>query len=348
MSSYKSIIRRIRRLPLSYTQLHDLLALLKSLYPTPKSKNYLKLLDNILVNEKFDDITHILDLLYKGSSPQWLKEFKHTNYLSLKSSWPQVHLINELTKDPSVLKKYQHQLQEESNEDISMVAHFGLSPGKREPIVPLVKYSSHTGRIDSMMNEAAKRYKFVFANQGLLSRSKIPVLEVIYPTNRLALPLHPAKRDRLLKEKVTSVKHTLELYKPITIEGLQEIYQLAIHKPLSESHHRDKPNNPSNKPNSPSNKLNSPSNKLDPLTINKNFFKYMEKKRQHEIISSMVQKHLRPKKLIPTDHNIRKIFRNYTMKQYYLEDDTYRMSWMHNFYENEGSMIEEFKKIKSN
>jgi len=334
MSSYKSIIRRVRRLPLSYTQLHDLLALMKSLYPTSKSKNYIQLLDNILVNEKFDDITHILDLLYKESSPQWLKEFKHTNYLSLKSGWPQVHLINELTKDPSVLKKYQLQLQEEQNEDISMVAHFCLSPGKREPIEPLVKYSTHTGRIDSIMNEAIRRYKFVFANQGLLSRSKIPVLEVIYPTNRLALPLHPAKRDRLLKEKVASVKHTLELYKPIAIEGLQEIYQLAIHKPLSESHHRDKSNNPSNK--------------LDSLTINKNFFKYMEKKRQHEIISSMVQKHLRPKKLIPTDHNIRKIFRNYTMKQYYLEDDTYKMSWMHNFYENEGSMIEEFQQIKIN
>ncbi|KAK6458728.1 uncharacterized protein RJT20DRAFT_8411 [Scheffersomyces xylosifermentans] len=328
---YKEFCRRIHRLPLTRDMISRLMAITKYKLVTVqpynpkfdkrKYKNSIKLLDDILVDEKYDKLHDLLDVIFKTTIPvpAWKTAFLTMPFLQLQDHWPQVHAIHELTKVRAQLKPYEEALKEEANEDHSVMKFFNLSTTQDKDLPKLEmtrSYSKGQGsNIKEIVENVAILHKFIFKHSGVLD-VKVPPLEVLYPTNKYALPIHHKAREKLFKEKIAAIRNLFKALRPIKEEDLQILYEFAIHRPSG-----------SNKPE---------------CAINTRFYKYMIKKHKAEekSLAPIIRHYLRQKKLIPNDHNIRKIFREYVMKQFYEEDkNVYRISWMQNFYENESSLL---------
>ncbi|KAG2734480.1 hypothetical protein G9P44_002486 [Scheffersomyces stipitis] len=298
-------------------------------FSSTKFHNYMTLLDDILVEEKYSRVHDLLDLIYKlpASSQSWKDKFLTIDYKELENHWPQVHAIDEITSDPKYLEAYREKQRAEKNEEVSVVKHFGLKSKRdnQSPALTMIRKYSDVDQDDSIpqvLKNVQELHKFLFKNQAVFD-VKIPPLEVFYPTNKVALPIHPRERNKLLKKKVASIRNVFKSLRPIAEDDLRQLYEFAIHRP-SVSH---KPE----------------------YNINDKFYKYMIKKHNHEKdnLAPVIRHYLRQKKLIPNDHNIRKLFREYVMKQFYQTSNSknenieeYRMSWMQNYFENETSILE--------
>lgn len=316
---YRNLCRRYNRLPLDKLSIFKLRILTKNNFldthfNKKKYDKHRQLLDDILIHENYDKIEKLLDLIYKQNLDilGWVLELKNTNYLELKQEWPQVHLIYELTStgDKKHLKEYEEKLKTENNDDICLMKHFGLediSVLKPLAILPRANNSASHGDI---INESKILHKFLFDNQTKLTHLKILPIEALYPTNRFGLPLHVTKRDKILRRKITYIKSLFEEFQTISKTDLEHLVSFATY--------------------------NGGSGKDPKLELPQGFFKYMKKKHDIEkvTLNPLVRKFIRSKTLIPNDNNIRKYYRDYVRKQYYLEDRTYKMCWMQNFYEN--------------
>ena len=333
---YKQICRRIHRLPLDRKTLKYLHLYCKGKFATPlKKAQYqhspidknlhergISILDEVLVNENYESLDIVLDFIYKDTrlQPSWITDFMKFKYSAFKPYWPQVHLFNELTHNPEHSKIYKENLEKEKDADLSLLDYFGISP---EPIdLDLKPLRSPVGDKPSpvvvILLEIKKLHLFLFKNQEKLTHLKIQPLEITYPTNRFALPIHVTQRDRLLKEKINYAKKLTQEFRPICEESLNHLIKFAIYKPGNKE----------------------PSNTYK---INEKFYRYMIRKHKMEStrLSPLSRRHLRSKKLIPDDNNIRKYMREYVRRQFYYDSNlnTHKMSWMQNFYENEKRVV---------
>lgn len=316
---YKELCKRINRLPLNKPLLNHIVNQTRCTYLSKaKYSKLLRLYDDILKHEKHELLPDLLDKYFKSQS-EWLKKFDTIPFDKLKLSWPQVHLISELTKDN---KQYEARLKDEISE-VSLLKHFNLR-GIELSLYPIKKPTSSSSNVTDLLKEVTSMYKFLQTNQSrLLNRVKIQPMEVLYPSSRFALPIHPLKRDKLLQEKISTTKLIFRKFKPIEKDNLAMLIDFAIHKLRI---HEE-----------------SPTTDPHPLEINKNYFEFMISKRKGESLNPVVRKLTRSKKLIPNDNNIRKIVREYVLKQFYYDDELkkYQMSWMQNFYVNKDSMIDD-------
>lgn len=319
---YKELLKRIRLLPLDSKSIRRYKCLTKLQFKsstkpwidTSRYQKQISLLDQVLVREDYDKLKDILDVIYKDEReiPNWLQKFQGLNYLMWQRDWPQVHLVYQLTKHSKFIQEYEDALTEEKNDDLSLVRYFGYSNDnelRERGLVPLKRDNEESSKEDTLIH-IAKLHKFLLNHQKILTHLKIKPLEVIYPTNRFSLPIHVSRRQKLLKQKITYIKNLFKTFRPIEVESLKHLIDVALYKQGQQGHHS--------------------------LQLNELFYRYMTKKHRIERISlsPTVKKYTRKKRLIPNDNNIRKILRQYVKEQFYIVDGDYKLSWMQNFYEN--------------
>lgn len=333
---YKQVYRRIYRLPVDPRTLNLLHTYTRAQFEVPLNKiqyqhnpinkklydKGIKILDNILIEDDYDSLEEVLDFVYKETQPQsqWILDFMKYKYLAFKPHWPQVHLFRELTKSPKHLALYEESLKNDKNEDLSLIEYFDIVPNANDiDLRPLKSMTKDTpSPITIITQEFKKLHSFLIRNQERLTHLKIQPMEVAYPTNRFALPIHVTKRDLMLKEKINYSKRLCEEFIPMKESSLENLIKFAIHKPGK--------------------------NDVDPsYEINKNFYRYMIRKHKIERmeLNPLKKKYVRTKNLIPNDNNIRKYMREYVRKQFSYDSKlgSYKMSWMQNFYENENRIV---------
>lgn len=308
-NQYKQLLKRIYRLPVEKVTLTKLVQYTKTKFTEgdgPNSSLYkssIDLLDDILVKWKLVRLTEVLDKVYSGWKLKLVLDFDKVHYLQLKPYWPYAHLINEFGTQEDVVR-YHDLLSKEKIEDFSTVEHFGFN--KPEVSIDLIKtYEGSDVQYKDMVEELKKIYKVYYDHQGKLMGKKVPPFEAIYPTNRTAGPVHPTVRDQILHDQISLTKNLVRLYKPVEEADLDYLRKFAIHKPSEPGE----------------------------LDINPNFFKYMMNTKHNA--STAVQK-ARTKHLVPSDNNIRKIYREYVRTRFYRDKNgDYKMSWLKDFWQNE-------------
>jgi len=333
---YKQICRRIHRLPLDCKTIERFQLYCKSKFVTPLKKGQyqhssidkrsydkgIKILDDVLVSENYESLNVILDFIYKETSPQpsWISGFMKYKYTAFKPYWPQVHLLNELTTTPKQSKLYEESLQRDKDADLSLSDYFGIKPDSVDIGLRPLKSTTgdKTSPVSTIMLEFKKLHSFLYKNQEKLTHLKMQSLEVTYPTNRFALPIHVTQRDNLLRLKINYAKNLTTEFRPICEDSLNHLIKFAVLKPGNTGGN-------------------------GAYKINGIFYKYMIRLHNYENVNlnPLHRKHLRSKQLIPNDNNIRKYMREYVRKQFYYDSNlkTYKMSWMQNFYENEKRII---------
>lgn len=323
--AYKQLCTRIHQLPLPNGMISRAIGMVKSEFRSLRNldrkrvRKNIAFLDEIIRDEKYELIHKLLDIIYKTSTPKWLKTFEQINYKDLKPFWPQKHLLHEFAEKKEDLTKYvnnyNHMLNEEHDDIISLSRIKPNTSGKHvmEPIERRNRNSEYEYTQEVFLN-VKKLYSFLFKNQGRLIQSKMQPMEVLYGTSRYAEPIHPHKRDKQLKKRITATKLIFHSYRPIERDLLDEIIQYATSNVHSQG----------------------------PLEINKNFFRFMRHKHEIEktILSPTVKYYTRSKKLIPNDNNIRKILRDYALRQYYYDGEDYQMSPMKNYYQNQQPIMD--------
>lgn len=319
LRAYKELISKIRLLPLDKITLEAVKAQTKQQFYSERrpfrsgvdSHRILKIKEtiNLILNDAdLEKLTEVWDSVYKQDSPPWIQKFKNLSYTKFRDIWPQVHLVKEVAPNLKALKEYDTKITEEQHGHFSLMEFMDMS----EPhwtFKMLVKNTEKVpdSDIDHVIKCLTKFHKFVSDNDSRITHLKIQPLEVIYPTNRYARPLHVSERERLLKKKVNYMKQLCNLHKPLRKGDLEHLINVATSVPNS-GHHE----------------------------INPAYFRFMERRRASQVIhmNPSVRHFLQTKKLVPNDNNIRKYLRQYVMKQYYIENGSYQMSWMQNFYEH--------------
>lgn len=327
---YKELCRRNRRLPLDgYSSqllqnrtkaefLASNISTQRSSYSKRKYERFKKILDEVLVEVRIASIEKILDLIYKEKSrkSRWRLDLMQYSSQQLKPWWPEVHFLRELRVGRKT-SEYDSALRMERQDQLCLLDYFGL---KRDNIqgdlVPLSKLSSR-GNEDHIMfivEKASKLHSFLLKNQDFLTHLKIRPFEVAYPSNRLGLPLHIRSRDKILKQKVLYSKNLIKSFLPMDVKDLDHLVKVAVKSDSS----------------------------LPPYQLNPNFFKFMRRKINNEKHTlSPRERRERHKRLVPSDKNIRKIFRSYVKRQFYYDkpSNEYKICWMQNFYENENRLL---------
>lgn len=318
VETYKHIITKARRLPLDLRSLGLLKGVVKQQFQNKvrphrsgvDSRSVTKavsVLDRILNDMDLESMEHVWDYLYKQQEQAWIPQFTKTKYSVFREIWPQVHLMEEVAPNLKQLREYQRYLSKDLNEDFSVLKFMGINLS--EPGLQMLprRSSSQVEDLSQMLHHVFQFHHFVATNRSKITHLKIQPFEVIYPTNKYAQPVHVSVRDRLLKKKVNYMKDLCKLYKPMAKGDLEHLINVATTADVTS---------------------------FD-LEINAAYFRYMERNRLSEVENknpAVLQ--LRNKKLIPNENNIRKILRLYVMKQFYMEDGSYQMSWMQNFYED--------------
>lgn len=326
---YRRIYRHIIRLPVDVITLQQIKTILKNEFRTPLKKadfryssiddrkynEHLTLLRKILVIEDYDTLNDIYDLVYKKERIPWMEEFRRTRYIAFRPFWPVVHLFLQLQISDKHKKIYQNLLEKDKDKDFSLMSFFNVAPDEVTcEIDRLGGFDSPSmNKAEILVKQIRKFHDFLKKNQEKLTHRKIQPFELELPSNSFGLPLHASQRDRLLKEKINYCKQLCENFIPIDQKGLAHLIKVAIHKPGSQS------------------------TDVDIYSINKNFFRYMERKRRKKQDMNLNPRRIanRSKKVIPTDNDIRKGIREYVRHQFYYDLGNYFMSEMQNFYENE-------------
>lgn len=309
---YRQIWRRARYLPLQTSSLERLWTLIRSRFtrdrvPSKKlAQSFINLADTVLVHESWDSISKIWDLIYKNDKPEWIKQFVGLNHRYFETVWPQVHLISHISSDQNVLKPYYNAIQSQQNPLFTL--------GSSQLEFKLVKEYAEGAKfpIPEIYAKASKLYKFISQHQSRITKAKLASLDAVYHTSSIALPLHSTLRDEILHQKVAAVKAAVVKFCPMSKSQHSEIVALALSRP--------------------------------PAAINPNFHRYMYRKRCRESTtkSSIVRSTLRSKKLVPTSHNIAKLFRAYAANQIYIDQDgEYKLSLLESIYLHQHSMWHE-------
>lgn len=321
---YKEICRRIHKLPFDKKSMFHLQQKAKHefiLKPTKqylyssidakKFKTYIDLLDDFLIEENYDSLELICDYTYKSPAPQtkWINDFLNANYMSFKKSWPQVHLINEFAKG-KVKEIYNHALNIQKPYDFSLVETLNLAnelKGKENLFIKPInenKLELNNNTEDELKNvlkNLNKLQEFLQSNQGLLTKNKIRDFEIVYIPNKHGLPLGSIQTHKIYKKHITYFKKLVQQFRPINYELLNHLINFAS---------------------------------SDGPEINDNFFRYMTTKYQNEskTLSPKVRTYLRKKHYVPNDKSIRDFFKEYSKKQFYIdEENQYQMSWLKYF-----------------
>ncbi|CCE79952.1 Piso0_003045 [Millerozyma farinosa CBS 7064] len=326
---YRRIYRHIVRLPVDVTTLEQIKTISRNEFRTPLKKaefryssiddrkynEHFTLLRKILVNEEYDTLNDVYNLVYKREKISWMEELRRTRYIAFRPFWPVVHLFLQLQISDKHKKKYQNLLEKDKDKDFSLMSFFNIAPDEVQCDIDRLGGSdgSSVNEAESLVKQIRKFHDFLKKNQEKLTHLKIHPFELELPSNSFGLPLHASRRDRLLKEKINYCKQLCENFIPIDQKGLAHLIKVAIHKPGAQS------------------------TDVGPYSINKNFFKYMERKRRKEQDMYLNPRVIanRSKKVIPSDNDIRKGIREYVRHQFYYDSGNYFMSKMQNFYENE-------------
>lgn len=315
---YKSITRRICRLPLDIKSLNLLQLSVRDAFRTHKPaptysivnrKDYDRLsniIDDILKKNKYRELPTLLDFIYKDRSQleRWKAEFVTIRYNRWKSTWPQIHLIREFGKSKHI-SAYDRELRQMDGSDFfSILKELNLLvPEDLPPISPICCDSSEP-RLDGIFKEIEKFHQFLKKNSNLIMTVKLLPLEVTYEPSRVGLPLSVAAREKKLRSKITYMKQLCREFRPLPQEVLDHLILVAT-------------------------------DQLGPeLTINPNFYRYS--KRIHEKLpkpSPLERKYLLQKQLIPDSRNIRFHYRSYVTRQFSISNGNYTMSPMKNFYD---------------
>lgn len=311
---YRQLLKRIYKLPVERVTMVKVIEYTKSHFKQKRGNNGLykrsvTLLDEILVQWNMGKLTEVLNTVYCRWNLKLIHEFDEVHYLQLKPYWPSVHLIDEFgTRD--AIKVYHQTLKNETVDLFSTTSIYDASKGPDAsdglPTIGLVNsYSIDDKRLQLMIDELKKIYLLYYDNQEKLIGKKVPPFEAVYPTNRVGRPVHVSIRDRILHDQISLTKNLINRFKPIEKSDLKYLYEFSIHKPIEPSDYH----------------------------INPNFFKFMMKTKHN--VSPTVQKS-RVKHLVPSDNNIRKIYRDYVRTSFYLdENNDYKMSWLKDFWEND-------------
>lgn len=339
---YRELYKKIRSLPLDVNTIEFALDVTRKLFKQPaivknryfyqkRHRNTIKVIDTVLIEKKYEGIHEVLDLIYKRQElfPEKLAEFLKLQLIQITPSWPERHLIDEVTKTPEVVEKYHAAVENEKEKPFKLTNHFGVKPeevGSQESLISNETQTSIKKKLDEGVKQAylerkqrqqeaiqyaMKAYTFLETNQGILSHLKIKPIEAIYPISSRGTPLPVVSRRKIMKETIQNVKLSLRAhFRPFQKDQLLQLRDVAI----------------------------SSSVPINPL-----FFRYAQKEIETRSKPSPRRKSKLPKSAIPTEANIRKIYRNYVMKQCYWDekDQKFKVSDMEDFYESKHPKVPE-------
>lgn len=328
LSQYRTLLRRIRKLPFDAKTVQHARTKLKTLVDRPSKryhsksiKQYIAAFDSLLVDEKYDHIPSILDIIYKKlePSPVWVKNYNKMEFNDIISRIPQHHLMEELTSDQKTLKEYHETLEkkykteipwpESSLREINEVGTQVFTPIKKLSTSP----SKHEQALfDSTMQKFIENYNFVYKNQLQLTHLKLQPLEILYPINQYGQPLPLNRIKKLQREYLAkTVNIIFETIPPIKKEYIFNLYDFVA----------------------------SVDSEVNPF-----FFKALQRKRDKtkETQSPLKRKYESQRNTLPSQNSIKKIVREYILRQYYWDSDLekFMLSPMREFYETNHPKIE--------
>ncbi|CAN3376797.1 hypothetical protein DIURU_001577 [Diutina rugosa] len=314
-TTFKQAVTAIRRLPVDTVTLNRIVASVKSQVKQARNpqdlprlyRSWISLQRQLVEDERWSSLSDVLDRCYKRP-PQWYHQFRSVSPVQLKPFWPQVHLIDEFGTEPA-LRKY-HEAQ--ALIGASNTSWLRQGPGE-SPFTMLRKYGSGVSLYEQLTDKAVKLTRFVSHNQSRLAAKRNIKPEVSYPTDQYALPLSAKRQNNIFVKKIREVKQLVTQFVPLAKYDLDWLITVAS-TPLESSE----------------------------VAINPNFFRYMERKR--EIEKEQLSPKLRAKRTkwwIPTEHNIRKHYRSYVTRQFFIDDSgNYQLSPMDNFFHNQKPLTE--------
>ncbi|KAI5969752.1 hypothetical protein CANMA_001214 [Candida margitis] len=281
--SYKLLQRQLRRLPLPQGVICDGSKVLKQQYLQGKSKRFELLFHQILDQEQYKKLTEVLDAIYKVDKPAWYREFINIPYMKVKRHWPTIHLIDTLTDNSSAKKTYYCKLAK----PFSVTQSLNLKPDEAQYHLPLLKkFGDQVNPVVNLIKEVHKTYQFV-VSQKVFEVTKHP-FEVFYYPSKLGIPEHPVGIDCLLRKKVSSVKHVLETFQPISKEQLTKLMNANG-------------------------------------VVNPRFYHHLQRKRSKVDTSFQVKKLIIKEKILG-EEQLQDVIRKYLQQQYYLENANYKLN----------------------
>lgn len=311
ISHYRSLYRRLNRLPLDTESLALLKDTVRSTFlhskpgyahSIPHRRSYDELIDlsdRILVKRKYRDLEHLLDLIHKQKwqDEKWKREFVHTKYSQWMPIWPQVHLLRKFASTKHT-ERYNKELERQSpSSEFSFMREMGLEVSENlSPLQPM-RSKTNENNLTEILQSVTKFHKFLLQNATSVMEVKLKPLEVIYEPSRKGLPQSVASMEHTFKLKITYLKELCQTYRPLKSGSMDQLVAVATGR----------------------------------FSINPAFVRHMQ--RQSLKVSPFERKFLLQKQLIPNDRNIRFLYREYVVRQFTDENGTYEKCPMQNFYE---------------
>ncbi|CAH2355338.1 putative genetic interactor of prohibitin 5, mitochondrial [[Candida] railenensis] len=328
ISQYRNLLRRIRKLPFDAKTIRHARAKLKALadqssrrYQSKSTKQYIAAFDSLLVDEKYDHIPRILDIIYKKlePSPIWVKNYNKMKFGDIISRIPQHHLMEELTSDEKTLKEYHETLAKKYKTEVPWPESSlrEIDEVGTQIFTPITKFSTLPSKdksalFDSTMQKFIENYDFVYRNQLQLTHLKLQPLEILYPITQYGQPLPLNRIKKLQREYLAKTTNIIfETIPPIKKEYIFNLYDFVA----------------------------SENSEVNPF-----FFTALQRKRDKTkgTQSPLRKKYESQRNTLPSQNSIKKIVREYILGQYYWDSNSekYKLSPMREFYETNHAKIE--------
>lgn len=320
--SYRELCRNVGRLPLDNKSLSILRQKVRDEFRSGKDvhrfagvnpkpfHSFLSLMNDILMFRKYKRVADLLDVIYKPNHnlPEWITEFCSYKYSMWKDTWPQIHLLNEFGNEKSKTI-YKEQLKAmEPKTEFLLMEELNLTLPKNETILtPLLMLSEESDKKTDLLGRVQKLHSFIFENADILLDLKVLPLEVYYEPTRLGLPLSVAARENKLKKKLNYIKTLVRSFRPLEEESIIHLINVSSANDMGFE-----------------------------TSINPNFYRFMlrHNKGKLENTSPFEKKYVWQKTLIPDARNIRSYYKQYAMKQFYIDNaGDYRVSPAKNYYD---------------
>lgn len=311
-SHYRSLYRRLNRLPLDTGSLELLKSLVRSRFQhsklghahsIPDRRSYDELIDlsdSILLKRKYRDLENLLDLIHKRKwqDEQWKRDFLQTKYSQWMPIWPQVHLLREFASTKHT-ERYNKELERQNPSlEFSFMKEMNLEVSEHlSPLQPL-KSKTNESNLTELFQSVTKFHTFLLQNASSVMEVKLKPLEVIFEPSRKGLPQSVASMENTFKLRITYLKELCQKYRPLKSGSMDHLVGVATGSPI----------------------------------INPKFFRYMQN--QSLKVSPFERKFMLQKQLIPNDRNIRFLYRDYAVRQFTVENGSYEKCPMQNFYES--------------
>lgn len=315
ISYYRSLYRRLGRLPLDTRSLGILKESVKLQFRTAKPikthslvdrKSYDQLstiADDILLRKQYRELATLLDYIHKQKwqSERWKQDFVHTKYSQWIPIWPQVHLLREFGT-PKHIDAYDKELASmDPPQTFSVLKELDLSVSSHlKPLEPLHIEKGHSN-LQYLLENLTKFHIFLQKHTKALMDVKLMPIEVVYEPSRKGLPLSVAAREKIFRSKITYMKTLCQEFRPLRPGSMDHLVLVAT-------------------------------GSSGDFPINPVFFRYM--KRTSLLVSPFERKYLVQKQLIPNDRNIRFQYRSYVVRQFSIDEvGAYKPCPMQNFYD---------------